>query len=208
MAFVIREAVAAGLGVEAASLLEVEGALAAGCPPGTVNKSSPPGLHTWTDHRADNRCFIFESQNASSSTPRPRRIGSWNSRWVRTQTPLPAARFRPPTESTPLTLRFPIKRTHSPRHPRERQHPRRTGPGRRPPLQIHHPIKDPLRRPAHQPSSRRRHDRGAERQHAAVQVRRQFGGGAPARDRRALPPLPLALRPAHPRWVAGTYVYV
>lgn len=34
MAFVVREAVAAGLGVEAASLLEVQGALAAGCPGG------------------------------------------------------------------------------------------------------------------------------------------------------------------------------
>jgi hypothetical protein len=35
MAFVVSEAVAAGLGVEAASLLEVKGALAAGCPGGT-----------------------------------------------------------------------------------------------------------------------------------------------------------------------------
>ena len=35
MAFALREAVAAGLGVEAASLLELQGALAAGCPGGT-----------------------------------------------------------------------------------------------------------------------------------------------------------------------------
>lgn len=37
MAFVVREAVAAGLGVEAASLLEVQGALAAGCRGGKIS---------------------------------------------------------------------------------------------------------------------------------------------------------------------------
>lgn len=35
MAFAVREAVAAGLGVEAASLLELQGALVAGCPGST-----------------------------------------------------------------------------------------------------------------------------------------------------------------------------
>ena len=37
MGFVVREAVAAGMGVEAASLLELQGALAAGCPGGTFS---------------------------------------------------------------------------------------------------------------------------------------------------------------------------
>jgi len=57
MAFVVREAVAAGLGVEAASLLEVEGALAAGCG-GGKNKL----------HRATFKCER-DSNRSSTHTP-------------------------------------------------------------------------------------------------------------------------------------------
>ena len=87
MAFVVREAVAAGLGVEAASLLEVKGALAAGCRGGKKNFIAPPinasGIpidhrHTHHSTHVDDLAQSIKLQTASSSTRPPRRTASWS----------------------------------------------------------------------------------------------------------------------------------